>query len=389
MMRTILTAAGALMLGAAPLWAGGIERAPQSIAILFEEGNYAEISVGGVDPTVKGKDLRQYGPDGVTPIYPGGTKIGDVTKGYAAFGLSYKHQFNPNLSAALIIEQPFGADVGYLNALDGGSPLLSGTYAEVNTTTYSGLLRYKFANDFSVHGGIRGSHANGKVGLTGLAYGAISGYEVKFDKDWAAGYIIGGAYELPQYGARVSLTYNSSIEHDFDTTETVGANKIKSSTKVKTPQSVLLEGQTGLNQQTLLFGSVRWVKWSEFKVKPQTLRSAPPAGFGVADGLVSLEDTTTWTIGVGRRFTENWSGTASFQYEDQRMELVSPLAPTEGRKGITLAAIYEKDKIKVTAGVSYFDLTAAKPETGTPDVARAKVGDSYAWAAGVRIGYRF
>ena len=44
---------GALLVSAAPVLAGGIERAPQSLAPLFETGNYAEISFGGVNPKVR------------------------------------------------------------------------------------------------------------------------------------------------------------------------------------------------------------------------------------------------------------------------------------------------------------------------------------------------
>ena len=49
-------------------------------------------------------------------------------------------QFNDNLSAALIVEQPFGADILYGSS----TPVLDGTRVEVNSTTYTALLRYKF-----------------------------------------------------------------------------------------------------------------------------------------------------------------------------------------------------------------------------------------------------
>ena len=41
-----------------------------------------------------------------------------------------------------------------------------------------------------------------------------------------------------------------------------------------------------------------------------------PAHFWVEiNSLVDIYDTTTFTIGVGRKFTDNWSGAASFTYE--------------------------------------------------------------------------
>ena len=56
-MKHIITGIGALLASAAPAFAGGIERAPHSLAPLFENGNYAEVSFGGVDPEVSGTDI--------------------------------------------------------------------------------------------------------------------------------------------------------------------------------------------------------------------------------------------------------------------------------------------------------------------------------------------
>lgn len=377
-MKHLIRGSAALLISAAPLTAGGIERAPQSLAALFEAGNYAELSFGGADPTVKGTDAA-------------GFSTGDVAQGYGFVGLAYKHQFNENLSGAIIIEQPFGADISYAPFDDGGSMLLGGTSATVDSTTFTALARWRFDNNFSVHGGIRGSKASGEVTLDGWAYsnpetpgsGGVMGYNVKLDDSWGVGYVIGAAYEIPEIAARVSLTYNSSIEHDFDTTENFPGIPVglDSTTTVKTPQSVTLEGQTGIAADTLLFGSIRWVKWSEFLVDPVNFVNAT----GV--GLVSLENTTTYTLGVGRKFTENWSGSVSLVYEPSGDDMVSPLAPTNGRKGITLAAIYTMDNIKISTGINYSKLGDASPQTG--DTERARMRDSEVWGVGVRIGYSF
>lgn len=369
-MKFILTGVGLLMVSSAAVSAGGIERAPQSLSALFEAGNYAELSFGGVDPSVQGTDAADFG-------------TGDVAQGYGFAGLSYKHQFNENLSAALIIEQPFGADIRYRNAADGGSVVLGGTRAIVDSTTYTALLRYRFANNFSVHGGLRGSHADGEVTLAGLAYGPLAGYSTKLDSDWGVGYVVGGAYEMPEIAARVSLTYNSKIEHGFDTLESLTGQSLgaKSTTTVDTPESLTFEAQSGIAERTLLFGSIRWVNWSEFLVEPTVLKQLS------GDGLVSLEDTTTYTIGVGRKFTEVWSGSASMSYEPKGDDLVSPLAPTNGRLGMTLAAIYTMDQFKVTTGINYTKLGNASAATGGQE--RARIDDNDAWGIGMRIGYSF
>lgn len=376
-MKYAMTGLALLLTSAAPALAGGIERAPQSLAVLFENGNYAELSFGGADPTIEGTDVA-------------GFKTNDVAQGYGFFGLAYKQQFNENLSGAFIVEQPFGADILYPSP-PGGSPVLDGTRVEVNSTTYTALLRYKFANNFSVHGGLRGSHADGAVRLQGLGYMGVSGYDLQIGGAWGLGWVAGVAYEVPEIAARVSLTYNSPIDHDFDMTESggpLGSASVNGNYTVRTPRSWTLEGQTGIAEDTLLFGSIRWVKWSEFVVDNYVFPIQTPAG---EVPLVEVEDTTTYTVGLGRKFNETWSGSASLLYEPSRGDTVSPLAPYNGRTGVTLAAIYTMDNIKVTTGVNYTKLGDADlgigPSGGKREV--GKMEDNDLWGIGVRIGYSF
>lgn len=381
-----------LAVSASPVFAGGIERTSQSMGILFEPGNYAELSYGHVRPSISGQDLDLL-VNNVVAI-PGGTDTGNVGKSFNTIAMAYKHQFSDSFSGAIILDSPFGADIQYPA---GKSNLLGGTAAEVDAYNLTGVVRWTNNSGFGAHAGIRMSRADAQVDLRGLAYGALNGYSVTMDTDTAWGWLAGVSYEIPEYAARVALTYNSPVEHDFQTTESgplidpdgpgpAPAMPLldgTSRTKVKTPRSWNLEFQTGVAEDTLVFSSVRWVKWSEFRVDPE--KFTPIAN----DGLVDLENTTTYTIGVGRRFTENWSGAASFIWEKEGKKLVSPLAPTTGRKGITLAAIYTQDKFKITTGINYTRLGDATPETGTPDVARASMEDNDAIGIGIKIGYSF
>lgn len=375
MKRTVCSAA-ALLLTTAPVFAGGIERAPQSLNALFEPGNYAEFSLGFVNPSVDGRDAA-------------GIKTGNVGKDYAFGSLSYKHQFNDKLSGAIIIETPFGSDVSYPS---NRSVVLGGTVAEVDSVTYTALLRYKFNDTWGVHGGVRASKADGNVRLTGAGYGPLSGYEADLDSDFGAGFVAGVSWERPDIAARVSLTYQSEIEHDFDTNETVpsAAGLVTlpgSETKIKTPRSWNLEGQTGIAANTLLYGSVRWVNWSEFKVRPDVFSAQP----GLSDGLVALDDTTTWTLGVARKFNDSWSGLAQVVYEPRTDEPISPLAPYTGRKGVALGAVYTNGPLKVTGIVSYVKLGDAEVGRATPagDLIYGDMKDNHVVGAGLRVGYSF
>ena len=377
-MKRILMTTAATVAFAGTAYAGGVDRSGQSIAIIFEKGNYAELSYGVVSPDVTGNDLAAYG----------GRATGSVAGTHNLPGIALKYDFSDKLSGTVIYGQDYGADILYPM---GESYMLGGTSAKLDSSVVTGILRYKFDDHFSAHAGIRASKASGEVALSGAAYGAVAGYNVTFDDAWGTGYLIGGAYEKPEIALRVALTYFSKVTHDLDTSEVFASPlgiipagmPLTSVTSVDTPQAVNLDFQSGVAKDTLVFGSVRWVDWSSFLIDPRVFTSA------TGGGLVSLEDTTTYTLGVGRKFNDNWSGSISASYEPKGDPLVSPLAPTNGYRSIGLGVAYTKDQMKISMGARYIDLGDAQPETGTPDVARASMTDNHAVAFGVKVGFAF
>ncbi|MEH7826949.1 outer membrane protein transport protein [Gemmobacter denitrificans] len=361
--------------------AGGVDRSGQPIGIIFEKGNYAELSYGQINPSVSGNDVAAFG----------GRPSGQVADSHSLPGIALKYDFNESLSGAIIYDNAYGADIAYPTALAGGSVALGGTSAKLDSEGVTAILRYKFSESFSAHAGIRASKASGEVTLSGLAYGPVNGYNVSFDEDWGTGYLVGVAYEKPEIALRVALTYFSKVKHELDTTETFatavgpipGGVPLASVTNVNTPQAVNLDVQSGVAKDTLVFGSIRWVDWSSFLIDPARFTAV------TGGGLVSLEDSVTYTLGVGRKFNDNWSGSVFATYEPSGDPLVSPLAPTNGYRGIGIAAVYTRDNMKITMGARYLDLGNAQPETGTPDTARADFRDNHATAVGIKVGFTF
>lgn len=381
-MGRVLVTASALALAAGAANAGGIDRSGQSIAPLFEKGGYAELSFGMVSPSVSGKDLAIFG----------GRNSQNVGKDYLSLGFAYKQDINDQLSYAIIYEKPFGADLSYASVANGGSVAFGGTKAHAGYDELSAILRYKFNDNMSAYGGLRISRASGDVTLKGAAYGGLSGYNANFSNDTGYGYVVGVAYEKPEIALRVALTYHSAIKHEHDTKETISGIPIGpvSTTEVSTPQSVNLDVQSGIAPGWLAFGQIRWVDWSEYDIDPLVLTKATNGGvFVKGGGLVDLSDSTTYTLGIGHKFNDQWSGAASVSYEEKGDPLVSPLAPTNGRLGLTLAAVYTTGNTKITTGINYTKLGDAQPETGTPDVARANFTGNSALGVGVRVGFSF
>ncbi len=365
-MKVHTFALGLLALNAAAAQAGGIDRSGQGLGVLFEPGNYVEGSFSQVSPNVTGMDVA----NGAT---------GSVVSRYPMASLSAKLQVSPTLSVALVMDQPYGAKLLYANS----TPLLGGTQVDVSSSALLGLARWHIHEHFSLHGGLRVQQANAEVRLQGLAYGPVSGYRVQLASDTSYSPVVGMAYELPHIGMRVVGTYHAATVHNMPTHETGGFAMLngQSTTRINTPRAINLDFQTGLASSTLLFGQLRWVNWSEFRVDPQRFMAV------TGEGLIELRDSRGYTLGLAQRLSSRWSGAASLHHEAKGAPLVSPLSPVNGRRGATLAAIFTEGRLRVSAGLSYMKLGDAMLETGTPDTQRAAMQGNHTVGVGVTVGW--
>lgn len=373
-MKYFASASAALLLTTTLAHAAGIERDTGSVAILFEEGNYVELGFTYVDPDVSGTAAG------------GAVRSGDMLEGYSYANLSFRSDITENLSYAIVWSQPYGADVNYGSAT-AGYPL-AGTTASIDAQQLGVMLRYEFESGFSAYGGIRAVEATGSANLPGIG----PGYTLNAQGSRELGYMLGVAYERPDIALRVSLTYQSATDHTFTGTETLG---LTTPTNFQTtlPQSMTLEAQSGIAPDTLLFGSIRWVDWSEFQIAPPTFTGT------VGEPLAqNSDDVFTYRLGVARRFTEEFVGLASITYEPNGVGSFSGSAfqgnldPRDGRIGLGIGGRYEFDSgLSISGGLEYIwfgDANTAAP--GAP--AGTLLGtftDNTGYAAALRIGYRF
>lgn len=363
----------AVMAGAATsVAAGGIERTNQSVGLIFEKGNVAELSFGVIDPSVTGVATAAAATPGVAS--------GDIGNRYTRLGFGYKHQFSDTLSFALIYDQPYGADAAY----PASTYFLTGTNAQVTSHALTGVLKYTTENNVSVFAGARYQTLDADAAIP--TFGGGIGYTAASDYDGEWGYLVGAAYEIPEIALRVALTYNSAIDYSGTTSET-GPVTLTSPTTTSTPQSVNLDFQSGINKNTLVFGSVRWVDWSEFVINPPVYAGA------TSTPLVSYSgDYTNYTLGVARRFNEKWAGRVSVSYEDPLGDFRGNLGPIDGRTGIALGVSYKPgDGMEISGGISYVWIgdTPTTSPTLAPGTTAANFNDNSVVGAGVRIRYTF
>lgn len=372
-MNRFALAAAALTMGTGAAQAGGLDRTYTPIDMIFEKGDYAELSFGYVEPSISGSDLL-------------GNPISNVAGSFSLAGAGIKIDASEKLSFALIYDQPYGADTLY-----GGNPattLLGGTMAKAETHALTALLKYQATDRISVYGGPRAVKTSGEITLSGLGYSVASGYNVKFSSDTGVGYVVGAAYEIPDIAFRAALTYHSAVDLSMNSVENIpvlaggpGFAIPTGPTNTETPQTVSLDVQSGIAKDTLLFGGIRWSEWSAFTLTPP----------GLGSNLASLDDTITYEIGIGRRFSDKFSASIAISYEAGGSDnLVSPLAPTDGQTAVTIGGKYQiNDSVSLSGGVRYTMFGNALPEIGTPDTAVGSFTSNDAISAGLKLGYHF
>lgn len=398
----------AILLSTLPLsavQAAGLDRSGQSISAFLQPGNYAEAGISVLDPEVQGKDNA-------------GNKVSDMAEDYYFPTAAIKIQATDKISLGLLYDQPFGADSQYApesNAfatVNTNTGVLEGTSVEVKTNSITALIGYQPNENWNVYAGPVYQSVKGKVSLRGTAYRGpqvLGGYDIDLKESEAYGWLAGFAYSIPEIALKAAVTYRSEIKHELDTTETFGfgtdgALYIPGLTgtllgkpviptyhkaEITTPQSVNIDLQSGIAKNTLAFANIRWVHWDQFAVKPAYLSQLTGALTGKQQNLVDYSDDQ-WSanVGLGRKFNNKWSGSASVGYDSGAGNPVTTLGPTEGYWNVGLGGQYSPaENYFIQAGVKYFWLGDATAQTGGNPVGEFE--DNYAMGYGLKIGYRF
>jgi long-chain fatty acid transport protein len=370
-MKRVIGAALLLSVWSVPAFAIGLDRSGQGVGIIFETENTVTLSFGHVKPSVDGVGAGPFTGAGAT---------GNVTGSYNQIGLAMRQGLSDSLSLSVILDQPYGADIVYPTS---GNGSLNGTKALFDTQAATAILRYKLNDNFSVHGGLKYQTVSAQVALSGAAYQGIfgsAGYEVDFAKEGGVGYVVGAAYERPEIALRVALTYHSDIDYDASTVERVGGGVFNSVTRIKTPEALNLDFQTGVAPGTLVFGSVRYAKYADSVVRPNGLGGA---------SLTNFDNGFGYSIGVGRQFNDKISGFASFAYEPAgSAPTSSPLSPNNGVQTLTVGGAYKvSDAFTISGGISYSALGDTIVSEGGVDL--NAMSSNHAVAAGFQVAYKF
>jgi len=360
-------AVAALCCSASTAFAGGFERSGTPLGFMFESGSYVELSYGYASPKVSGA-----AGGGLAPT-------GNISKSYSTLGLAFKTDLNDKLSLGLTLDPSFGADLNYPNPSPGPGPYpIRGTNAELNGDTVALVGRYKLTDQISVLAGLRSVGIGGNVEVWN---GGAMLYKAGYETDRDLGYLIGAAYEKPEIALRVALTYASETKHDL-ATSIAGVGYVGSE-QVELPKSLTLDAQSGIAANTLLFGSIRWVDWTSTRLNSIGYPAQPLVGHD--------HDTITYTLGVGRKFNDTWSGAVSIGYEDAKGGIASNLAPTDGLLSLGVGGTYTRGNMKISGGVRYVKIgdADALESPANSGIANAAFRDNSAVGVGLKVGWTF
>ncbi len=309
---TILISAG-IALGASGAMAAGLERSGQPVSLLFAEGNVAALSFGSVVPDVSGTDGT-------------GQPTGQLAPRFSTPGAGVKFRINDRLDAALLLDRPFGLNTEYLGA---PASFLYETTAALDSQALTVLLSFRAGERLRLYGGLSYQALWADFSLP-----YALNYTMNVSRGSGVGLVAGAAYEVPQSGLRVALTYRSQIRSTHAITESIaGGANVPGSMAITTPQSVTLDLAKALSPRTRLSGSLRWVDWSSFAIGGQNV-----GGPSILIGYV--RDSISLRAGVDHALSDRLSLGFSLGYERPLGGIPNALIPHDGARSIGIGLAY-------------------------------------------------
>ena len=225
----------------------------------------------------------------------------------------------------------------------------------------------------------------------------LSGYYVVSGDEMAP--VAGAAYENKEIALRVelllqvetdmTLTAASSVATAVPTTAVTGA-------KMVIPQTMTLNFQSGVAEDTLVFGSIHKADWDTAQIAiPENTAGINPAGGTLTVDAVgsSFASRTAYSLGVGRRITDDISVLGSYSSEDGGGATSNdPFTLTDGSQTLGVGVRYTKDNMTVTGGYSYTkvgDVAMTHLSSGVPSGLTATYADNKVTGLGLKIGFSF
>ena len=375
-----------ILFAASQATGGGWEASTLDTSFMYQERNYAEVGTASVTFNVKA----------TTQANNAKTKM---AKNQSRTGLAFKMDYGnfdiglaSYMSGAILLSGKDAHAAG-CNPVTAAVALCSVVpSADVKMNSLALLGRYKLGEEFSIMAG-----ANRYELGSGAEVNALLGdYVVSGD---AVAPTFGAAYEKRDIALRVELIVQSKTKiSNFKAQSKFAANGVATTLADVTgesmtiPQSMKLNFQSGIAEGTLLFGTIHQANWKDAQI------GIPAIGAGAAGGGVNainsdFANKTTYSIGVGRKLTDQLSGILSYTTEAGGGKTdTDPFTLRNGYQSVSLAARYTMDNITITGGYNYTmpgDVDLAHESGGVPSGLTASYKNNNVSALGLKVGFSF
>ena len=375
------------MLLGSPALSGGWEASRLDTSMMYNDGGYAEVGTSSISYSINGTTQaaveHKMANDQTRTALGFKQQFGDFDVGLSRY-MSGAIQLDGQATAA----QAAGCSPLTLVV----APCSVVPSADVEATSLALMARYRINDNMSVLGGLN------RYSVSDANVTTLSGYYVVSGDEMAP--VAGAAYENKEIALRVellvqvetdmALTAASSVAAAVPTTAVSGATMV-------IPQTITLNFQSGIAEDTLLFGSVHQADWDTAQIAiPENTAGINPAG-----GVLTVDDVgsdfssrTAYSIGVGRKINETLSVLGSYSTEDGGGATSNdPFTLTDGSQTIGVGARYTQDNMTITGGYSYTkvgDVTMTHlTDAGAASGLTATYADNKVTGFGFKLGFSF
>ena len=349
-MKVIAKSACVLLLSSTSAFAGGFELQTLNTSSLYEEGNYGAFSFAKINSNLSGV--------GANPQKVKTLKDQSVANGELKFETG-------KLDVGLVSFRS-----GAIQMSGDSDATFAGSYApsvNANLNTLALIAKYSIGQNIDVLGGIQ-QNTLSDFNLTSV----FGSYDISSKSNIS--YIAGAAYSIPDIALRAEILVQPGSEISTSGEFTGSALTFNQSGKVqatlKTPQTITFNFQTGIAANTLIMGSIHHAKWGSAQTTA-TVATPIPAVNDAAAVTSAFGDTTKYTIGLGRKFSDKVSGSLSYTHEaGSGATSESVFTMSNGSRALSVGMKYSLENFDVSFGASrtMFGDVTVNPGSGQPDL---------------------
>ena len=374
------------LFAATPAFSGGWEASRLDTSMMYNDEGYAEVGTSSITYDING--TTQAAATHKMAKNQNRTAIGFKTQlGNFDIGLSNYMSGAIQLDGQATTAQPNctalqKAALNFTNC----SVVPS---ADVEAKSLALMGRYRINENMSVLGGVNRYSVSGATVTTMAAHYAVSGDEIAP--------VVGAAYENKEIALRVELL----VQAETDMALTAGSSVAAAvptvniaNSKMVIPQTMTLNFQSGIAEDTLLFGSIHKADWDTAQITiPGTTVGVNPTTGALNQTVLPVSSAfttkTAYSVGVGRKINESFSALGSYSTEaGGGAASTDAFTLTDGSQTLGFGVRYTKDNITVTGGYSYTKVGDVKVTVSTTGQT-ATYANNEVTGLGLKIGFAF